>query len=343
MSLARKVDLAIQVCEGLEYAHARGVVHRDIKPANIFITEVGTAKILDFGLARLVSSELTNSNKIVGTINYMAPEQVRGESADHRSDIFSAGVVFYELLGGRKAFEGESFAATLFKILQEEPESLSNLNPRLPEDLVAVVERALAKPRDERYQHMTDMLRDLVVARQQVIAAGRPASGGHGRPPDESFPRPPSDSAVPADAPTMAQRRTPSSPAPARVAPGIPRPRPAQDRASTLSRAHRGDRSHPRRGGSGRRPLPRCSRLRRLRCGLLVRLRHRLSNRRPALRSEPRSTSRRSQPRRGRRPRRSNRGTSRRPGDRRMRRWCWIQITSKRDTFGTGRRGVPTP
>jgi eukaryotic-like serine/threonine-protein kinase len=187
MSLARKVELAIEICEGLEFAHGRGVVHRDIKPANIFITDNGTAKILDFGLARLMTSELTNSKVMMGTINYMAPEQVRGERADQRSDIFALGVVLYELLGGRKAFEGESVAATLYKIVQEDPEPLLAIDPSLPPDLVAIVDRALAKPRDERYQQISEMLRDLHLYRQQMAATdspglGRPGSGGYTRP-----------------------------------------------------------------------------------------------------------------------------------------------------------------
>ena len=118
MSLRRKVEVATEICEGLEFAHAHGVVHRDIKPGNIFITDSGTVKIVDFGLARLVTSELTRSNMMMGTINYMAPEQIRGERVDHRADIFSTGVVLYELLSGRRAFEGDSFASTLYKILR---------------------------------------------------------------------------------------------------------------------------------------------------------------------------------------------------------------------------------
>jgi eukaryotic-like serine/threonine-protein kinase len=177
MSLSRKVELAIEVCEGLEFAHARGVVHRDIKPANIFITDNGTAKILDFGLARLVTSELTNSNVMMGTINYMAPEQVRGERADHRSDIFSFGVVFYELLGGRKAFEGDSFATTIYKILQETPVPLEQLDPGIPPPIVAIVERAIEKTREGRYQHTGEMLRDLTAYRQQLMITNSPAFG----------------------------------------------------------------------------------------------------------------------------------------------------------------------
>ena len=170
MSLSRKLDLAIEICEGLEYAHSRGVVHRDVKPANIFITERGTVKVLDFGLARLVTSQLTNTNMLMGTLNYMAPEQVRGERADQRSDIFSVGVVIYELLCGRKAFEGDSFASTLYKILQEVPEPLWKIEPSLPRELIAIVERSLAKPKDERYQQMGELRADLVTYRQILHA-----------------------------------------------------------------------------------------------------------------------------------------------------------------------------
>jgi serine/threonine-protein kinase len=106
MSLRRKLEIASEICDGLCYAHRRGLIHRDVKPANIFITDEGVVKLLDFGLARMVASELTRSNMMMGTLNYMAPEQVRGERTDHRADIFSFGVVLYEMLSGRKAFRG---------------------------------------------------------------------------------------------------------------------------------------------------------------------------------------------------------------------------------------------
>jgi len=200
MTLARKLDLAIEVCEGIEYAHVHGVVHRDIKPANIFITNTGTVKLLDFGLARMITSELTHSNMMMGTLNYMAPEQVRGERADHRSDIFSTGVVLYEVLAGRKAFEGDSFGATLYKILEEVPEPLPNLDASIPLPLVAIVDQAMKKGREERYQHMSEMLGQLLEYRQLVglansPAQGRPASVG-GLPPS-----------IGSDAPTMAHVR----------------------------------------------------------------------------------------------------------------------------------------
>jgi eukaryotic-like serine/threonine-protein kinase len=227
MSLAHKVGLAIEICEGLEYAHARGIVHRDIKPANIFITTDGTARILDFGLARLVTSELTNSNMMMGTMNYMAPEQVRGERADQRSDIFSVGALIYELLSGRKAFERDSFASTMYRILQEDPEPLLNIDPSLPPDLVAIVNRALAKPRDERYQSMSEMLRDLAVARQQIVAYdspafGRPVSAAAPRPSDPPQLRPLSDPG--SDAPTMPAVTTPFPVTSTRPPSGTPLP-----------------------------------------------------------------------------------------------------------------------
>ncbi len=177
MSLRRRVEIATEICEGLEYAHSHGIVHRDIKPANIFITDSGAVKILDFGLARLVTSELTRSNMMMGTVNYMAPEQVRGERIDHRADIFSTAVVIYELLSGRRAFDSDSFAATLYKILQEVPEPLQQIDPAIPIELVRIVDRALAKPRDERYQHMNEMLLDLAVFRQQLAGMDSPATG----------------------------------------------------------------------------------------------------------------------------------------------------------------------
>ena len=186
MSLARKVDLAIEMCEGLEYAHAHGVVHRDVKPANVFITTSGQVKILDFGLARLITSQLTNSNMLMGTLNYMAPEQVRGERADHRADIFSVGVVLYELLGNKKAFEGDSFASTMYKILQEVPEPLCQVDATVPRALAAIVECALAKPLDERYQSMTALREELAIYRDQIRKGDSGAAAGAVSRPDYS-------------------------------------------------------------------------------------------------------------------------------------------------------------
>ena len=164
MTLAQKLDLALGIAEGLSHAHACGVVHRDIKPANVFVTNDGVVKLLDFGLARLVTSEVTRSAVMVGTVNYMSPEQLRGEKADHRADIFSFGVLLYELLGGRRPFQGDSAAATMYKILHETPEPLELIDPALAPPLTTVVERAIAKAREDRYQSMADLLRDLEAA-----------------------------------------------------------------------------------------------------------------------------------------------------------------------------------
>jgi serine/threonine-protein kinase len=168
MSLARKLEIAADICEGLSYAHRRGLIHRDIKPANIFITDEGVVKLLDFGLARMVTSELTASNMMLGTLNYMAPEQVRGERTDHRADIFSFGVVLYEILSGRKAFQGDSFATTLYKILQDVPEPLQNIDASLPYEVVRLVEKSIAKMKEERYQDLSDLGRDLALHRQHL-------------------------------------------------------------------------------------------------------------------------------------------------------------------------------
>jgi serine/threonine protein kinase len=203
MQLARKLEIALGVCDGLAHAHACGIIHRDVKPANIFITDAGDVKLLDFGLARLVTSEITRSHVMLGTVNYMAPEQIRGEKLDHRADVFSLGAVLYELFGGRKAFKADSFASTLYRILQETPEPLDRIAPEVSTELSGLVERAMAKAREDRYQHVTDISRDLervytgthgadlrFVRTWETAARARPASQPHG--PDVS------------DAPTMA-------------------------------------------------------------------------------------------------------------------------------------------
>ena len=180
MSLHRKLEVMTQVCEGLAYAHSRGITHRDVKPANIFITEAGQVKVLDFGLARLPASELTHSKTLIGTLNYMAPEQIAGEKTDQRTDIFSVGVVFYELLTSKSPFEADSVASLLHKILHELPEPLGALDPRIPPELSALVERAMAKAREERYQGLVELLIDLADCRARLRASD-PGSGAVAR------------------------------------------------------------------------------------------------------------------------------------------------------------------
>ena len=129
-------------------------------------------KILDFGLARLVTSEMTRTGLVVGTVSYMAPEQLRGEKPDHRADIFSFGVLLYQLIGGQRPFQGDSAASTMYKILQRRPRR-GALDPALPPGLTAIVDRAIAKAREDRYQRMTDLLRDLEAIYEQVRGADR--------------------------------------------------------------------------------------------------------------------------------------------------------------------------
>src|SRR5262249_5253203 len=115
-SVEDKRRLTCEACRALAYAHAKDIVHRDIRHPNSFVTSAGCVKIVDFGLARGGLSEFTQTGKVVGTPNYMAPEQIRGDLVDHRADIFAAGVVLYEFLSGRKAFEGDSVAGTIYKV-----------------------------------------------------------------------------------------------------------------------------------------------------------------------------------------------------------------------------------
>ena len=161
MSLERRLRWMRELSEGLDHAHQKEIVHRDIKPGNIFITRRDHVKILDFGIARIASSELTKSGMVMGTPNYMSPEQVMGKRVDHRSDIFSAGAVLYELLTSRKPFTGKSYHDTFTNIVTQDPEPLQKVEPTLPPELNAIVVRALVKDPSHRYQRMKHFTRDI--------------------------------------------------------------------------------------------------------------------------------------------------------------------------------------
>jgi serine/threonine-protein kinase len=137
LPLEQQVEIMMRVSEGLAFAHARGIVHRDVKPANLFVTTDGQVKILDFGVARIASSKLTRSGLLVGTPDYMSPEQVMGVIVDQRSDVFSAGAVFYQLLTGRKPFAAKRLPDVLNRVRLEQPEPVTEAEA--PAELTAIV------------------------------------------------------------------------------------------------------------------------------------------------------------------------------------------------------------
>ena len=168
LKLEEALDIAIQTGQGLEAAHEKAIVHRDIKSANLMLTSQGQVKIMDFGLAQLADrSKLTKTTTMLGTPAYMSPEQALREPTDHRTDIWSLGVMLYEMLTGHLPFEGEREQAVLYAITNEEPEPVTALRSRLPTELDRVLGKALAKDRDERYQHADELLVDLRVLQKQ--------------------------------------------------------------------------------------------------------------------------------------------------------------------------------
>jgi len=162
LSVKKVLDIGIQVCEGLAIAHEKGIVHRDIKSDNIMLTPRGQVKIMDFGLAKLKgATKLTKTRSTLGTLAYMSTEQAQGEEVDSRSDIFSFGVVLYELLTGKLPFGGEHQAAIIYSIINEEPQPVARFNNQVSAKLEDMVTKALAKEKEERYQHIDDLLADL--------------------------------------------------------------------------------------------------------------------------------------------------------------------------------------
>ena len=192
----KTAEYAIQIAQGLAAAHEKSIVHRDLKPENLFVTEDGRVKILDFGLAKLVQPDATGQAQttiptaspgtepgvVMGTVGYMSPEQVRGQPADHRSDIFSFGAILYEMLSGRRAFRGDSAVETMSAILKEDPPDLSETNKPLPPGLERLVRHCLEKSPAQRFQSARDLAYDLETistssgsaAAGTALAAARP-------------------------------------------------------------------------------------------------------------------------------------------------------------------------
>ena len=175
-SLAEILDIAIQIGEGLQAAHEKGIIHRDIKPENVLVTAKHHAKITDFGLAKWKgASTLTQTGARMGTAYYMSPEQVEGKKVDHRTDIFSLGTILYELLCARRPFEGETDTAIFYDLINTSPQPLARYSRDVPNELERTVMKCLAKRPEERYQHIDELLVDLRSVKKK-LETGSPAA-----------------------------------------------------------------------------------------------------------------------------------------------------------------------
>jgi serine/threonine protein kinase len=193
LTLGERLSILDQIAAGLSEAHAHRIIHRDLKPSNVFVLKNGVVKVLDFGVAKMGEGELTKAGTVFGTVEYMAPEQVRGASVNARADIFSLGVVAYEVLSGRNPFRAETLAASVFKILSDNPERLASDSAGIPPSIDAIVFRALAKAEMERFESLSELRtalqkaaesagivlkppalseKDVVISRESADAAG---------------------------------------------------------------------------------------------------------------------------------------------------------------------------
>ena len=159
LTIERIINISIQICEGINEAHSKGIIHRDIKPENIIIDEKGRVKILDFGLARIEGkSQLTKDGSTLGTVKYMSPEQIRNEKVDQRTDIWSVGVMLYEMITGRYPFKGEYEASLFYSIINDQPEPIARYKSGISEGFQRIIDKALDKDPETRYQHVDDLL-----------------------------------------------------------------------------------------------------------------------------------------------------------------------------------------
>src|SRR3978361_177836 len=171
----RAMSLTADICAALDFSHRNGIVHRDVKPGNVMITPQGTVKVMDFGIARAVSDSaatMTSTAAVIGTAQYLSPQQARGEGVDARSDVYSAGCLLYELVTGTPPFTGDSPVAVAYQHVREDPRTPSSINPEIPPELDAILLKAMSKNPANRYQSAADMRADLLraVAGQRVEA-----------------------------------------------------------------------------------------------------------------------------------------------------------------------------
>jgi beta-lactam-binding protein with PASTA domain len=190
LSQRRTIDLGVQILQAAGFAHRHGVIHRDFKPHNVIVDENGHAKVTDFGIARAGASEMTETGSIMGTAHYLSPEQAQGHAVSAASDLYSIGVMLYELLAGRLPFEGDSAVAIALKHLSEQPEPVSQVRPDVHPAVEAVVMAALAKSPAHRWQTAGDFAEGLEAARSQVEASG---NGGQSTAAFAPIPLPPAE------------------------------------------------------------------------------------------------------------------------------------------------------